>query len=133
MDLVDILRNYVERMLRDVRGMKVLLLDAETTKIVSAVYSQSEILEHEVYLVQRLDAEDSEQLLHMKVRIKFDLCEPYCRSVSKERAPERAPVFVQQPVPQCASETAIERVAMQQAGKCVCCINLLSLCAIIYP
>lgn len=73
MDLVDILRNYVERMLRDVRGMKVLLLDAETTKIVSAVYSQSEILEHEVYLVQRLDAEVSEQLLHMKVRTESAL------------------------------------------------------------
>ena len=47
--------------------MKVLLLDAETTKIVSAVYSQSEILDNEVYLVERLDTETSEQLLHMKV------------------------------------------------------------------
>lgn len=66
MDLIDILRSYIDRMLREVRGMKVLLLDAETTKIVSTVYSQSEILEHEVYLVQRLDTEVSEQLLHMK-------------------------------------------------------------------
>ena len=41
-------RSYVERMLREVSGMKVLLLDAETTKIVSTVYSQSEILEQEV-------------------------------------------------------------------------------------
>ena len=47
--------------------MKVLLLDAETTKIVSTVYSQSEILEQEVYLVERLDVERKEQLLHLKV------------------------------------------------------------------
>lgn len=47
---------------------KVLLLDPETTKIVSTVYSQSEILEHEVYLVERLDADRGEQLFHMKVQ-----------------------------------------------------------------
>lgn len=46
---------------------QVLLLDAETTKIVSTVFSQSEILEHEVYLVERLDADRGEQLFHMKV------------------------------------------------------------------
>jgi hypothetical protein len=48
MDLTAVVRSYVERMLREVSGMKVLLLDAETTKIVSTVYSQSEILEQEV-------------------------------------------------------------------------------------
>jgi vacuolar protein sorting-associated protein 45 len=35
--------------------MKVLLLDASTTQIVSAVYSQTEILNQQVYLVTRLD------------------------------------------------------------------------------
>ncbi len=67
MDLTAVLRSYVERMLKEVPGMKVLLLDPETTKVVSAVYSQSEILEHEVYLVERLDADRGEQLFHMKV------------------------------------------------------------------
>jgi hypothetical protein len=52
MDLTAVVRSYVERMLRDVSGMKVLLLDAETTKIVSTVYSQSEILEQEASLVR---------------------------------------------------------------------------------
>ena len=68
MDLTATLRFYIDRMLREVKGMKVLLLDAETTRIVSTVYSQSEILEQEVYLVQRLDVDRSEQLLHLKVR-----------------------------------------------------------------
>ena len=48
--------------------MKVLLLDADTTRSVSTVYSQSEILEQEVYLVERLDADKGEQLFHLKVR-----------------------------------------------------------------
>ncbi|KAK9816319.1 hypothetical protein WJX74_002302 [Apatococcus lobatus] len=41
-------------------------LQPKTTKFVSTVYSQSEILEQEVYLVERLDVERKEQLLHLK-------------------------------------------------------------------
>jgi vacuolar protein sorting-associated protein 45 len=48
MDLTAVVRSYVERMLREVSDMKVLLLDAEITKMVSTVYSQSKILEQEV-------------------------------------------------------------------------------------
>ena len=62
-----VLRSYVDRMLREVPGMKVLLLDSETTRVVSTVFSQSEILEQEVYLVERLDGESGEQLFHLKV------------------------------------------------------------------
>ncbi|PSC69479.1 vacuolar sorting-associated 45-like protein [Micractinium conductrix] len=65
-DLVAVLRSYVDRMLREVPGMKVLLLDSETTRVVSTVFSQSEILEQEVYLVERLDGESGEQLFHLK-------------------------------------------------------------------
>ena len=67
MDLVTVIRFYIDKMLKQVKGMKVLVLDAETTKIVSLVYSQTEILQHEVFLVERLDSEKPEQLLHLKV------------------------------------------------------------------
>ncbi|KDD72419.1 Sec1 family protein, partial [Helicosporidium sp. ATCC 50920] len=66
MDVVEIMRSYVGRMLRDVKGMKVLLLDAETTDMVACAYSQSEVLEQEVYLVQRLDDDSKEPMLHLK-------------------------------------------------------------------
>lgn len=75
-DLVDVLRYYVDKMLRDVPGMKVLLLDAETTRVLSTVFSQSEILEQEVYLVERLDADKGDQLLHLKVMQVGVLCSP---------------------------------------------------------
>jgi hypothetical protein len=55
-DLVAVVRSYLERALREVHGMKVLLLDADTTRTVSTALSQSDILGHEVYLVERLDA-----------------------------------------------------------------------------
>ena len=68
MDLANTIRFYIDKMLKDVHGMKVLLLDPDTTKVVSLVYSQSEILEQEVYLVEKLDSERSERLTHLKVR-----------------------------------------------------------------
>lgn len=45
--------------------MKVLLLDHVTTQVVAMVYSQSQILEKEVYLVEKLDA-DHEPMQHLK-------------------------------------------------------------------
>lgn len=67
-NLVDVVRFYIDKMLREVMGMKVLLVDAETLRAVSTVYSQSEILEHEVYLVERLDADKNDSLFHLKAR-----------------------------------------------------------------
>ena len=80
MDLSTVVRYYVDKALKEVPGMKVLLLDAETTKIVSTVYSQSEILEQEVYLVEQLDVERKEQLLHLKVSCQSTFS---CVSLSK--------------------------------------------------
>lgn len=58
MDGVVAIRQYIDRFVSGdgkCSGMKVLLLDAATTQIVSCVYSQTEILNKEVYLVSRLD------------------------------------------------------------------------------
>ena len=50
-------------------GMKILLLDDDTKSYVSMVYSQSEILEKEVYLVDRLENINREMMEHMKAII----------------------------------------------------------------
>uniref|UniRef100_A0A7S4TBM2 Vacuolar protein sorting-associated protein 45 n=1 Tax=Ditylum brightwellii TaxID=49249 RepID=A0A7S4TBM2_9STRA len=58
MDGVAAIRSYIDRLVTGdgrCRGMKVLLLDAQTTQTISCVYSQTEILAREVYLVSRLD------------------------------------------------------------------------------
>lgn len=47
-------------------GMKVLLMDKETTSIVSMVYAQSEILQKEVYLFERIDSNSRETMKHLK-------------------------------------------------------------------
>ena len=68
MDLSKILRFYIDKMLKEVPGMKVLVMDNDTTQAVSMVYSQSEILEQEVFLVEKLEAHSGERLFHLKVR-----------------------------------------------------------------
>ncbi|KAE8745228.1 hypothetical protein FOCC_FOCC008019 [Frankliniella occidentalis] len=47
-------------------GMKVLLMDKETTSIVSMVFGQSEIQQREVYLFERIDAGNTEPMKHLK-------------------------------------------------------------------
>lgn len=56
MNVFKSLQEYVTKIL-SVSGMKVLLLDQETTGMVSMVYSQSEIIAKQVFLVARCDTE----------------------------------------------------------------------------
>jgi hypothetical protein len=49
------------------------LLSQETTVIVSMVFSRSKVLEKEVFLFQRLDAERRGQMLHLKVGRRLTL------------------------------------------------------------
>ncbi|XP_052111190.1 vacuolar protein sorting-associated protein 45 homolog [Arachis duranensis] len=61
-------RNYVNRMLQNISGMKVLILDSQTVSIVSIVYSQSELLQKEVFLVELVDSitKSKELMSHLK-------------------------------------------------------------------
>ncbi|KAF9682717.1 hypothetical protein SADUNF_Sadunf05G0137700 [Salix dunnii] len=68
MVLVSAARDYVNRMLQDISGMKVLILDSQTVSIVSVVYSQSELLQKEVFLVEMVDSisKSKESMSHLK-------------------------------------------------------------------
>ncbi|XP_077250277.1 vacuolar protein sorting-associated protein 45 homolog isoform X2 [Tasmannia lanceolata] len=66
MVLISAARDYVGRMLQDISGMKVLILDNQTVSIVSVVYSQSELLQKEVFLVELVDSMPKESMAHLK-------------------------------------------------------------------
>ncbi|KAJ4831823.1 vacuolar protein sorting-associated protein 45 [Turnera subulata] len=68
MVVVSAARDYINRMLQDISGMKVLILDSQTVSIVSVVYSQSELLQKEVFLVELVDsmAKSRESMSHLK-------------------------------------------------------------------
>ncbi|KAG2399750.1 Vacuolar protein [Vigna angularis] len=61
-------RDYINRILQDISGMKVLILDSQTVGVVSVVYSQSELLQKEVFLVELIDSisKSSESMSHLK-------------------------------------------------------------------
>lgn len=48
-------------------GIKCLILDEETTGIISLVYSQSDILKRDIYLIEKLSSASTQKMQHMKV------------------------------------------------------------------
>ncbi|RUS23094.1 Sec1-like protein [Endogone sp. FLAS-F59071] len=66
MDVIKSVQNYVSKMINDVTGMKVLLLDIETTPIVSLVTTQSWLLSKECYLIDRVDNRNRDKMRHLK-------------------------------------------------------------------
>lgn len=68
MNTVLAIRQYVDKMIQDCGpGMKILLMDANSTGVISMVYSQSDIMQKEVYLCDRLDNyKNREPLKHLK-------------------------------------------------------------------
>lgn len=74
MDVVQAVGNYVSRIISPGDGsssgqtakMKVLLLDRDTVPIVSTAVTQSTLLNHEVYLIDRLDNPNREKMRHLR-------------------------------------------------------------------
>ncbi|KAI8892763.1 Sec1-like protein [Globomyces pollinis-pini] len=66
MDLVKAVQNYLSKITSDVSGMKVLLVDKETTPIISVVYTQTQLLQKEIYLVDRIENRQREKMKHLK-------------------------------------------------------------------
>jgi hypothetical protein len=64
---IQTVRDYVSRMCTDVAGMKVLVMDAETTGIVSMVFTQTQVLQHEVFITDTIERQRSEKMPHLKV------------------------------------------------------------------
>lgn len=55
MDIINALRSYIESVLTNVHDMKVLLFDEDTSHIASLVYTQTELLKHDVVLIEPLN------------------------------------------------------------------------------
>ncbi|XP_066600594.1 vacuolar protein sorting-associated protein 45-like [Prorops nasuta] len=68
MSVITALKYYIKKMSEDSGpGMKILLMDKETTSIVSILYTKSEILSKEVYLFKRIDQlTHNESLKHLR-------------------------------------------------------------------
>jgi len=69
-NVIAAVRFYIDKIVSDssIIGMKALLLDNATTKVISMVYSQTQILEKEVYLVEQL-GKPHDPMLHLKAAV----------------------------------------------------------------
>ncbi|EAY00947.1 Sec1 family protein [Trichomonas vaginalis G3] len=54
MNAVESLRAYIDSILPNVEGPKILVLDDETTKIIGLIYSKTELLQHDVVLIDTI-------------------------------------------------------------------------------
>src|SRR4051794_32932169 len=74
MDISAAVQNYVTKIAGTGEGaaasqgakMKILLLDGETVSIVSTAITQSALLKHEVFLIDRLDNAARERMRHLR-------------------------------------------------------------------
>jgi vacuolar protein sorting-associated protein 45 len=74
MDVVQAVAGYISKMVSagdSASGtpsakMKILLLDSETVNIVSTATTQSALLNHEVYLIDRIDNQNREKMRHLR-------------------------------------------------------------------
>ena len=74
MDVVQAVTGYISKMVSagdSASGtpsakMKILLLDSETVNIASTAITQSALLNHEVYLIDRLENQNREKMRHLR-------------------------------------------------------------------
>lgn len=66
MHLTKILRTYILQMITEVPGYKALLVDKDTMRVASTLFGRTELAEHSVVHVDRLDSNDSKQHPELK-------------------------------------------------------------------
>eukprot|EP01022_Parablepharisma_sp_SALTPOND_P020387 TRINITY_DN370_c3_g1_i1.p1 TRINITY_DN370_c3_g1~~TRINITY_DN370_c3_g1_i1.p1 ORF type:complete len:880 (+),score=79.34 TRINITY_DN370_c3_g1_i1:3525-6164(+) len=64
--IIDIVKSYIISILDEVSGIKALVLDAETTNIVSLVCPKSTLLSYEVFLIEKITQLPDYQMPYMK-------------------------------------------------------------------
>ncbi|KAJ3356205.1 vacuolar protein sorting-associated protein 45 [Allomyces javanicus] len=79
MNVVQAAQGYMAKMVGEPAGMKVLLLDPDTTSTVSSVCTQSFLLAKEVYLVDRIGNKNRDKMAHLK-------CVCFCRPTQESIA-----------------------------------------------
>jgi vacuolar protein sorting-associated protein 45 len=85
MEPITAVKYYIDKIVTDsgISGMKALILDPMTTQAISMVYSQTQILEKEVYLVELL-GKKHEQMNHLKAAIYIQPTEANIILLTKE-------------------------------------------------
>lgn len=123
MDVVLAVKNYISKMISDSGpGMKALLMDRETTGIVSMVYTKSEISQKEVYLFETIDAKHKDDMKHLKVIVFLRPTEENIQFLCQElKAPRYGKYYLY--FSHAVSKSDIKLLAESDENECVCDIH----------
>lgn len=66
MNLIQASQNYLDKLLNDVNGIKSLLLDDITISYISSITSQTNILNKEIYLIDKVGNKSRQRISHLK-------------------------------------------------------------------
>ena len=123
MDVVTAVKNYVSRMITDTGpGMKALLMDKETTGIVSMVYAKSEISQKEVYLFESIDSMHRDDMKHLKVIAFLRPTERNIQLLCQElKQPRYGKYFLY--FSHAVSKSDVKLLAESDENECVCDIH----------
>ncbi|KAJ3005378.1 UNVERIFIED_CONTAM: vacuolar protein sorting-associated protein 45, partial [Siphonaria sp. JEL0065] len=118
MDVSKAVQNYLSKMVQDVSGMKVLLLDNETTPVISTVVTQSQLLAREVYLIDRVENKQREKMKHLKcIAFVRPSAESIQNLVEELRDPRYGDYYLY--FSNTIKKSAIERLAEADETECV--------------
>jgi hypothetical protein len=67
MNLSKILRAYMHQMVEEVPGYKAFLLDKETMRVCSTLYGRTELADHSLVHIERVDGNDGADHVNLKV------------------------------------------------------------------
>ncbi|KAI0726478.1 vacuolar protein sorting-associated protein 45 [Fomitopsis betulina] len=110
MDVVKAVETYITKLISVPQTMKVLLLDAHTTPIVSLAVTQSTLLSHQVYLTDKIDNKKRDRMPHMKCVCFLQTSEDSLEALEAElREPKYGEYFLY--FSNILSKTTIERLA----------------------
>ncbi|KAI5118702.1 hypothetical protein M0805_003358 [Coniferiporia weirii] len=110
MDVVKAVETYVTKMVSTPSAIKVLLLDAHTTPIVSSSATQSTLLSQQVYLTDKIDNPKRERMPHLKCVCFLRAAEDSLSSLEAElREPKYGEYYLY--FSNILTKSAIERLA----------------------
>ena len=123
MDVVLAVKNYISKMITDSGpGMKALLMDRETTGIVSMVYTKSEISQKEVYLFETIDAKHRDEMKHLKVIVFLRPTEENIQLLCQElKLPRYGKYYLY--FSHAVSKADVKLLAESDENECVCDLN----------
>jgi hypothetical protein len=109
MNLTKILRAYLHQMAEEVSGYKAFLLDKDTMRVCSTLYGRTELAEHSLVHIERIDGNDGAEHINLKVSFRSRALEPHLLCFSMQTASGRLCLHVHDYAPQQAPSGTSQR------------------------